>query len=108
MNPLNDQILKEVSQIFGSLGDASRLRILRTLLESPEPLSQGAVVEATGLSQANVSKHLALLVQVGLVTREPHGNLVLFHPVQPIVGQVCDLVCGHATERIRAAYRSLA
>jgi DNA-binding transcriptional ArsR family regulator len=104
---INDQIIDEVSQIFGSLGDVSRLKILRALLESSEPLSQGAVAELTGLSQANVSKHLASLVRVGLVIREPNGNLVYFKPVTPIVENVCDLVCGHVTARIRNAYQSL-
>ncbi|MDP2875660.1 MAG: metalloregulator ArsR/SmtB family transcription factor [Holophaga sp.] len=105
---IGDQIINEVSQIFGSLGDVSRLKILRTLLEADEPLCQGSLVEKTGLSQANASKHLALLVRVGLVAREQQGNLVFFKPVRPIVDNVCDLVCGHATARIQDAYRSLA
>jgi len=105
---IGDKIIGDVSQIFGSLGDVSRLKILRALLEAGEPLCQGTLVEKTGLSQANASKHLALLVRVGLVAREQHGNLVFFKPVRPIVENVCDLVCGHATARIQDAYRSLA
>jgi len=106
--PINDQIINEVSQIFGSLGDVSRLKILRALLDAKEPLCQGSLVERTGLSQANTSKHLALLVRVGLVLREPQGNLVYFKPVTPVVETVCNLVCHHATARIKNAYRSLA
>lgn len=105
--PLNSQIIHEVSLIFGSLGDVSRLKILRALLDAQEAVSQGSLVDLTGLSQANTSKHLALLVRVGLVTREQQGNLVFFAPVRPIVEQVCNLVCGHATARIEEAYRSL-
>jgi DNA-binding transcriptional ArsR family regulator len=106
--PIGDQIITEVSQLFGSLGDVSRLKILRVLLDAREPLCQGTVVERTGLSQANASKHLTLLVRVGLVSREQHGNLVFFKPVIPIVEDVCGLVCGHVTARIKDAYRSLA
>lgn len=105
--PINDQIINEVSQIFGSLGDVSRLKILRVLLDAKEPLCQGSLVERTGLSQANTSKHLALLVRVGLVLREPQGNLVYFKPLTPVVEAVCNLVCHHATARIKNAYRSL-
>ena len=104
---LGDQIILEVSQLFGSLGDVSRLKLLRVLLDAQEPLCQSALVERTGLSQANTSKHLTCLVRVGLVTREQHGNLVFFKPVSPIVENVCDLVCGHVTTRITDAYRSL-
>jgi DNA-binding transcriptional ArsR family regulator len=105
---IGDQIISEVSQIFGSLGDVSRLKILRALLEAKGPLCQSTLVELTGLSQANASKHLALLVRAGLVTREQQGNLVFFEPIKPIVEHVCDLVCSHVTARIKDAYRSLA
>ena len=104
---ISDQIIDEVSQIFGALGDVSRLKILRTLLDAAEPLSQGAVTELTGLSQANASKHLGLMVRVGLVSREPRGNLVYFLPVNPLAEQVCAMVCGQVTARIQSAYRSL-
>ena len=105
--PLTDQIIDDVSRIFGSLGDPSRLKILRTLLDAERPLSQGALIEATGLSQANASKHLSHLVQAGLVLREPAGNMAFFRPVMPIVPDVCGLVCQHVKERIQAAYESL-
>ena len=81
---INDQIIEEVSQIFGALGDVSRLKILRTLLDAGEPLSQGAVAERTGLSQANTSKHLGNMVRVGLARREPRGNLVLLPAGHPL------------------------
>jgi ArsR family transcriptional regulator len=70
-------------------------------------LSQGAVTDATGLSQANASKHLGCLVRVGLVTREPSGNTVFFSPVLPLVSNICDLVCGHVGDRVKKSYRAL-
>jgi ArsR family transcriptional regulator len=107
MKPLlSDPMIEEVSGLFGALGDASRLKILRSLLDSKEALSQGAVAEAAGLSQANASKHLACLVRAGLVTREPEGNTVYFKPVLPLVSELCDLVCGHVTDRVKATYRA--
>ena len=104
---ISDQIIDQVSQIFGALADVSRLKILRTLLDAGEPLSQGAVAELTGLSQANASKHLGFMVRVGRVSREPRGNLVYFLPVTPLAENVCAMVCGHVTTRIQNAYRSL-
>jgi len=104
---LSNPMIDEVSGLFSALGDASRLKILRSLLDSKEPLSQGAVAEAAGLSQANASKHLACLVRVGLVSREPEGNAVFFTPVMPLVGELCDLVCGHVSDRARLTYKAL-
>ncbi|HWQ10419.1 MAG TPA: winged helix-turn-helix domain-containing protein [Holophaga sp.] len=104
---LNDAMIEEISGLFAALGDASRLKILRALQNAKEPLSQGAVAEAAGLSQANASKHLASLVRVGLVTREPEGNTVYFQPVMPLVGDLCNLVCGHVSERAKTSYQAL-
>lgn len=105
--PLSDPMIEEVSGIFHALSDPSRLKILRALLEVKKPLSQGQVAEAASLSQANASKHLSVLVRVGLVNRNQEGNTVFFSPVQPLVPQVCDLMCGHVTARIKSAFQSI-
>ena len=105
--PLSDPMIEEVARLFLALGDPSRLRILRCLLATREPMSQGNVAEETALSQANASKHLAFLVRVGLVNREPQGNTVYFSPVLPLVDEVCDLVCGHVADRVKAAYQAI-
>jgi len=104
---LSQPLISDVSRLFAALGDESRLRILKVLVDAGKPLAQGAVAEAAGLSQANASKHLIHLARVGLVNREPHGNQVLFTPVSPLVPDVCDLMCSHVSERIKAAYSSM-
>ena len=104
---LPEPTISEVSRLFLALGEEPRLRILRALLEAGEPMPQKALAEACGLSQANASKHLALLGRVGLVTREAEGNTVFYRPVMPLVGEVCDLVCGHVSDRVKAAYKAL-
>jgi len=32
---------------------------------------------------------------------------VFYQPVMPLVGNVCEIVCGHVTERVKAAYQAL-
>ena len=105
---LSEPMLNDVSRFFRALGDPSRLRILRILLEAGHPLSQKALAEAAGLTQANASKHLIQLAGAGLVTREPQGNLVLFSAVSPLVPNVCDLVCTQVSARIKGIYESMA
>lgn len=104
---LTNPMIEEVSELFAALGDSSRLRILRSLLDAGAPLSQGALAEAAGLSQANASKHLACLVRVGLVLREPQGNSVYFRPMLPLVEDICGIVCGHVSDRVRSSYKAL-
>ncbi len=105
--PLTQPMIDEMSALFLALADGSRLKILRTLLETGKPLSQGALAEAAGLSQANASKHLARLVQVGLVLKEAEGNTVFYQPAMPLVEELCDRVCSHVTRRVKAAYQAL-
>ena len=104
---LSDPMIEEAGRIFSALSDPSRLKLLRLLMASPEPLSQGVLAEATGLSQANTSKHLVCLVQAGLVTREREGNLAYFRLVGPLVPDACRLVKDHVIHRMQSAYQSL-
>lgn len=104
---MTPSMMEEVSQLFLALADPSRLKLLRALLDAEEPISQGALAEATGLSQANASKHLGHLVRVGLVIREAQGNTVFYQPVMPLVEDLCGRVCDHVTKRVKAAYQAL-
>jgi ArsR family transcriptional regulator len=104
---LTDPMIDEVSSLFSALGDTSRLKVLRALLDTREPLSQGAVAKQAGLNQANASKHLSCLVRSGLVRRDPEGNIAYFSLVQPLVSRLCDLVCGHVSARAKTSYQAL-
>jgi DNA-binding transcriptional ArsR family regulator len=105
--PLNDAMIGVVTDIFGALSDPSRLRLLRAILDAGDPQTQGELIEATGLTQAGTSKHLATLVRAGLVVREPQGARVLYSPVEPLVSDICNLVCGHVTVQARRKYKEL-
>ena len=67
--------------LFRSLGDPSRLAILRHLL-----LGEHRVIDLTahvGLAQSTVSKHLACLRDCGLVTSRPQGRASVFSLTHP-------------------------
>ena len=100
-------MIQEAGRIFSALGDTSRLKLLRLLMASGKPLSQGTLAESAGLSQANTSKHLVCLVQTGLVAREREGSLAYFSLVGPLVPNVCGIVKEHVITRMQSAYQSL-
>lgn len=104
---LTNPMIEEVSGLFSALGDTSRLKVLRALLDANAPISQGGVAAKAGLTQANASKHLSCLVRTGLVRRDPEGNTVYFSLVQPLVSNLCDLVCGHVSARAKSSYKAL-
>jgi len=62
-----------------ALGELSRLRIMRLLLK--ERLGVTAIGERLGLSQYNVSKHLRILKEAGLVEMEKLGQRRLYRVV---------------------------
>ena len=64
------------AKLFRGLADPSRLTILEALRDGP--LHVGALVERTGLSQPNVSMHLACLWGCGLVTKQSRGRYVYY------------------------------
>ena len=64
------------AKLFRGLADSSRLALL-DLLRS-RPCTVGALVEATGLTQSNVSNHLSCLRDCGLVTSAQQGRYVLY------------------------------
>lgn len=87
-----EQLLEQVAERFRLLGDATRLAILRTLLNDGE-LNVGELVERLQMSQANVSKHLRMLYDAGVVARRPHGTAAYYQVSDPTVVQLCDVVC---------------
>lgn len=95
-----DDFLDLIAEKFRMLADPTRLAILRCLMQGERNVGQ--VVEGTGRSQANVSKHLKLLTDSGLVDRRKSGLQVFYRIDDPIVERLCDLVCETIVREIRA------
>jgi ArsR family transcriptional regulator, cadmium/lead-responsive transcriptional repressor len=72
--------------LFAGLADPARLSCLLTVREQPRTVNE--VVAATGLSQPNVSKHLACLRECGLLTSERSGRHVSYQFAHPGVERV--------------------
>ncbi len=73
--------LAPAAALFRSLGDPTRLAIVRRLATGPARVVE--LVQAVGLAQSTVSKHLACLRDCGLVASEPVGRASLFRLTQP-------------------------
>ena len=73
--------LTPAAALFKSLGDPTRLAIVRRLASGPARVVE--LVDELGLAQSTVSKHLACLRDCGLVISEPLGRASLFRLTQP-------------------------
>lgn len=87
----DDPTLELVAERFKTLAEPMRLRILNALREGDRTVSQ--LVEDTEGSQANVSKHLALLLSQGIVSRRKEGVFSYYGISDPSLFQLCELVC---------------
>ena len=99
-----DDFLDSMAEKFKMLGDASRLRILKALME--QELNVTDIVERTKLTQANVSKHLKLLTSVGMIKRRKAGLNVFYKIIDPALERICSLVCGTIGNATDSANRS--
>ena len=91
-HPLTPELLDLVAERFKALGEPARLAILDALRSREMTVSE--LMEATGLGQANTSKHLQLLHSLGFVERRKEGLYVHYSLADPDVFQLCDIMCG--------------
>ena len=75
---------------FKLLGEPVRLKILQSVCHAPRTVNE--IVKATGSTQANVSKHLALLAAAGILNREKDGQRVYYGIKDKLVVKLCELV----------------
>ncbi len=89
-----------VAARFRLLGEPNRLRLLAELQEGERSVND--LAEATGLTQANVSRHLHALAESGILSRRKAG-LQVFHAIaDPKIFELCDLVCGSISQRMKS------
>jgi DNA-binding transcriptional ArsR family regulator len=89
--------LEQVAAYFQALSEPTRLLILNLLRQQERKV--GELADLCGFSAANVSRHLTVLQQHGLVERESRGTSAFYRIADPAVYQLCDLVCGSIGRR---------
>jgi DNA-binding transcriptional ArsR family regulator len=90
MNEL-DEVFAVVADYFGILSEPSRLKILHAICQEEKSVSE--VVELVGLSQTNVSRHLHQLHKARVVGRRKEGTTVLYTVSDPMLLDLCRMVC---------------
>jgi len=90
---LSEEQLEQVALRFRLLGEPMRLRILQAVCHQPRTVNE--VVKAVGATQANVSKHLALLAGAGILARRKEGQSVYYGMKDQLAMKLCALVHKH-------------
>jgi ArsR family transcriptional regulator len=97
---LPEGALRLVAERFKALSEPTRLRLVAALMDGEKTVSE--LVEETGGLQANVSKHLGVLLEARVVGRRKQGLNSYYRIADPTVYELCDLVCGSVKERLKA------
>jgi|SRR3954469_23879210 DNA-binding transcriptional ArsR family regulator len=97
-HPLPAPLVDLIAQRFRVIGEPMRIRLLDALRDGP--LTVNELTEALGASQQNVSKHLNVLAQAGIVAREKDGNRVRCSIADETIFELCELVCGGLRKQV--------
>ena len=90
--PLSDEALELVAHRFAVLSEPLRLKLVHALFDGEKNVNR--LVELSGGTQANVSRHLQTLTQAHILTRRKEGLQVFYAIADPTIFKLCELVCG--------------
>ena len=104
MKNLTPEALQQVAAYFQTLAEPTRLRILNFLRQGEHNV--GDLAQLCGFTAANVSRHLSLMTQHGLVVRESRGTSVYYRISDPNVYALCDLVCDNIAKQLERSAKT--
>jgi DNA-binding transcriptional ArsR family regulator len=99
-HPVPDDLVDLIARRFRVIGEPMRIRLLDRLRGGEASVNELAA--ALGASQQNVSKHLGVLTDVGILARRKDRNHVYYRILDEGVFALCDQVCGSVQDQLRA------
>jgi DNA-binding transcriptional ArsR family regulator len=103
MKDLPLEALEEVAAYFRALSEPTRLRILNCLRKGERNV--GELAGLCGYTAGNVSRHLSVLTQCGMVARESRGTSAYYRIADAQIYALCDLVCGNIARQFEQTAR---
>jgi DNA-binding transcriptional ArsR family regulator len=99
-HPLPDDLAELIARRFRAIGEPMRIRLLDRLRDGEATV--GELSDALSASQQNISKHLAVLADVGILGRRKEGNHVFYRVIDEGVFALCEEVCGSVQQQLRS------
>ena len=96
--PLPEPLIEVIAERFRVIGEPMRIRLLDALRDGGATV--GELTERLGASQQNVSKHLGVLHQAGIVRRVKEGTFVNYSIADASVFDLCEQVCGGLRQQV--------
>ena len=98
MENLDDRAIEQVAAFFSAFAVPMRLKILNALRHGERNV--GDLAATLGSGQANMSKHLRLLAEAGLIEKSTRGTSAFYRIADPRIYHLCDLVCTQVGRRL--------
>lgn len=96
-----DEVYRLQAEVLKTLSSPKRLEIIHLLAQGPREVSR--LAEELGISQPNMSQHLALMRSAGLVEAERDGREVRYRLSDPEVIVACETMRGVLLRRLTRA-----
>lgn len=103
---LSIEIIELVAGQFRVLSEPLRLQILQHLQDGEQSVNQ--IVEATNASQPNISKHLRVMQDAGILLRRQEKNTVYYAVADDSIFTMCEIVCGSLKKQVEGRSKVLA
>jgi len=86
----NGAMLHFAASLMTALGHPTRLRIIQVLRNGS--MTVGRISSELGISQSNASQHLAVLLRVGAVVKEPEGSSRKYSLREPRLAKILEII----------------
>lgn len=98
----SDEFLDHISDIFQAFGNLTRLKIFRALHQNEQTggMAVQELQEEVGTSQANISKHLKIMEEKGLIRYRSEGTSRIYSVADEEVTRICERVCDYVERRL--------
>lgn len=101
-HPLPDDLVELIARRFRILGEPMRIKLLDRLRQGEATVNE--LTAALDATQQNVSKHLTVLAEAGIIDRRKSGTHVYYRIADAGVFALCEQVCGSVQEQLRALH----
>ncbi len=98
------QVFEAVARYFGVLGEPTRLRILHAICQEEKCVND--IIRVTGMAQANVSRHLSLMYQAGMLSRRREGTQVFYRVADRVFVELCRSLTVQVVSRMDEMQRA--
>jgi DNA-binding transcriptional ArsR family regulator len=98
-HPLPEDLVELIARRFRVLGEPTRIRLLDQLRDGERSVNELAA--QLGAGQQNVSKHLSVLADAGILARRKDGNHAYYRIVDAGVLGLCQQVCGSIEQQLQ-------